>query len=73
MISVLTATIPDGLRNPAGLIFYRLTAQEPPALPPVHLRPAFVPPDPLVSCTRCDKAFRSPVPGTCKGCSSTGP
>ncbi|MEW1637366.1 helix-turn-helix domain-containing protein [Streptomyces sp. NPDC093801] len=69
VISVLTADIPAELRNPAGLISYRLTAQEPPDLPPALRRPAYVPPDPLVSCTKCDRAFRSPVPGTCKDCS----
>ncbi|MFJ8162052.1 helix-turn-helix domain-containing protein [Streptomyces sp. NPDC096136] len=73
VISVLTARIPAELRNPAGLISHRLAAQEPPDLPPAFRRPAFVPPDPLVSCTRCDRAFRSPVPGTCKDCSRPGP
>ncbi|MFF2193677.1 helix-turn-helix domain-containing protein [Streptomyces sp. NPDC058157] len=68
VICVLTARLPIPLTNPAGLIHHRLTAQEPPDLPPAARRPAYVPPDPFQTCPKCDKAFRSPVPGTCAGC-----
>ncbi|MEV1067865.1 helix-turn-helix domain-containing protein [Streptomyces sp. NPDC050263] len=65
----LTADLPDDpLRRPAALLAHRLTAQLPP-LPP-YRAPA-TPPDtrhPLRNCDGCDKAFRSPEPGHCRGC-----
>lgn len=69
VVAALAAKLPEGLRNPAGLIAHRLTAQLPPPLAPLRRAPAFVPPDPFVNCTDCGLAFRSPAPGTCKGCS----
>lgn len=68
MASALTANLPDHPRNPAGLIAHRLTAQLPPPLPPLARRTQFVPPDPFRTCEKCDRAFRAPTPGTCKGC-----
>ncbi|MFE5540562.1 helix-turn-helix domain-containing protein [Streptomyces sp. NPDC056492] len=71
--SALTANLPDHPRNPAGLIAHRLTAQLPPDLAPRPRRAPFVPPDPFQSCEKCDLAFRAPAPGTCPGCTRTGP
>ncbi|MFD9306745.1 helix-turn-helix domain-containing protein [Streptomyces sp. NPDC060048] len=68
LVAVLTAKLPVPLHNPAGLVAHRLTAQLPPPLAPIARAPAFVPPDPLQNCPKCDRAFRSPVAGTCKGC-----
>lgn len=70
VVAALAAKLPEGLRNPAGLIAHRLTAQLPPPLVPLPRAPAYVPPDPFVNCEDCGRAFRSPVPGKCKGCSS---
>ncbi|MER5488513.1 helix-turn-helix domain-containing protein [Streptomyces sp. NPDC002812] len=72
LVGVLSARLPDGLRNPAGLIAHRLTAQLPPPLVPLPRAPAFVAPDPFVNCTECDLAFRSPTPGKCKCCRGGG-
>ncbi|MFF4848414.1 helix-turn-helix domain-containing protein [Streptomyces sp. NPDC001194] len=69
----LTANLPDHPRNPPGLIAHRLTAQLPPDLTPLPRRAPFVPPVPLQTCEECDRAFRSPTPGTCKGCTVTRP
>lgn len=68
LVGVLTADLPADLRNPVGLLAYRLTAQLPPPLVPLARAPAFVPPDPFQICPTCQKAFRSPAPGTCRGC-----
>ncbi|MFE2548850.1 helix-turn-helix domain-containing protein [Streptomyces sp. NPDC059355] len=69
----LTANLPEHPRNPPGLIAHRLTAQLPPDLTPLPRRAPFVPPDPFQSCEKCDLAFRAPAPGTCPGCTRTGP
>ncbi|MFD6981089.1 helix-turn-helix domain-containing protein [Streptomyces sp. NPDC059956] len=69
LVAALTAKLPKRLRNPAGFIAHRLAEQVPPPLVPLPRAPAFVPPDPFVNCTKCERAFRSPTPGTCKGCS----
>ncbi|MCX4542744.1 helix-turn-helix domain-containing protein [Streptomyces sp. NBC_01565] len=66
----LCGNLPEPLRNPSGLLAHRLSAQLPPALAAPHRRPAFVPPDPLQNCPKCDRAFRSPTPGTCTGCTT---
>ncbi|MFG2876266.1 helix-turn-helix domain-containing protein [Streptomyces sp. NPDC048337] len=66
--AVLTARVPDPVRNPAGLIAHRLAAQLPPELEPLFRRAAFVPPDPFQTCDTCDRAFRSPAPGRCADC-----
>ncbi|WP_407838673.1 helix-turn-helix domain-containing protein [Streptomyces sp. DSM 116496] len=74
LVGALSARLPEGLRNPAGLIAHRLTAQLPPPLAPLPRAPAFVAPDPFVICPECERAFRCPTPGKCKGCSSpSGP
>ncbi|MFI5766166.1 hypothetical protein ACIA8F_35185 [Streptomyces sp. NPDC051563] len=71
LVGALTARLPEELRNPVGLIAHRLAAQLPPALVPLPRAPAFVPPDPFVNCTECERAFRSPAPGKCKDCSTS--
>ncbi|MFJ3879212.1 helix-turn-helix domain-containing protein [Streptomyces sp. NPDC090077] len=68
IVSVLTANVPDPVLNPGGLIAHRLGVQEPPELAPAFRRAAHVPPDPFQTCDRCDRAFRSPVPGLCGSC-----
>ncbi|AWZ09898.1 hypothetical protein [Streptomyces sp. ICC4] len=68
LVGALTGDLPHPLRNPAGLIAHRLAAQLPPPLVPLPRAPVFVPPDPFHICPTCEKAFRSPAPGTCKGC-----
>ncbi|RII22132.1 hypothetical protein DSC45_00195 [Streptomyces sp. YIM 130001] len=59
----LTASLPDPLGHPAGLLAHRLTAMLPPPLPAAPRSP-----DPLQTCDDCDLAFRSPTPGRCRGC-----
>ncbi|WP_308296747.1 helix-turn-helix domain-containing protein [Streptomyces sp. ISL-44] len=66
--AALIANLPTPPHNPAGLIAYRLAHQLPPVLEPVHREFSFVPPDPFQTCERCDRAFRSPTRGTCRGC-----
>ncbi|HET6857316.1 MAG TPA: helix-turn-helix domain-containing protein [Streptomyces sp.] len=61
----LTATVPDALKHPAGLLAYRLTELMPPFLPTPP--PAAIP-DPLQNCDACDRAFRAPSPGCCREC-----
>ncbi|MFG2711080.1 hypothetical protein ACGFX2_11005 [Streptomyces goshikiensis] len=68
--AALCANLPDPPRNPAGLIAHRLAVQLPPILAVPRRGPAFVPPDPLQNCPECDRAFRSPSPGTCRDCSA---
>lgn len=63
----LTAALPDELRHPAALLAHRLTALLPPPLPPGPVA-AVARPDPLQNCEACDRAFRAPVPGHCRGC-----
>ncbi|MFF3335138.1 helix-turn-helix domain-containing protein [Streptomyces sp. NPDC002888] len=61
---------PEGLRRPAALLAYRLTAQLPP--PPPFRAPAAPPPPvrhPMRNCDGCDRGFRSPEPGgRCRDC-----
>lgn len=66
--AVLTANLPPVVRNPAGLVAHRLTAQLPPPPEPLLRRAAYVPPDPFQTCEQCDRAFRGPSPGTCGDC-----
>ncbi|MFK0217470.1 helix-turn-helix domain-containing protein [Streptomyces vinaceus] len=61
----LTADVPSDLRNPAGLIAYRLRASVPAPLPPIDRAPAAPPPPdrpryPLQTCDGCERAFRAP-------------
>ncbi|MGQ4414432.1 helix-turn-helix domain-containing protein [Streptomyces sp. SAS_269] len=65
----LTTGLPDEpLCRPAALLAHRLAAQLPP--PPPFRAPA---PPPAVrhllqNCEGCDRAFRAPAPGLCRGC-----
>ncbi|MER8195422.1 hypothetical protein ACIF6I_26280 [Streptomyces microflavus] len=59
---VLTDDPPVPLRHPAKLLRHRLTALLPPPLP------VAAPVVPLQTCEDCDRAFRSAVPGVCRGC-----
>ncbi|MFF3618166.1 helix-turn-helix domain-containing protein [Streptomyces sp. NPDC002467] len=68
VVCALTANLPAQPRNPAGLIAHRLSAQLPPLLGPVHRAHGYVPPDPFQTCPTCERAFRSPAPGTCGDC-----
>ncbi|WP_405808088.1 helix-turn-helix domain-containing protein [Streptomyces sp. NBC_00210] len=62
----LTAALPAGpIHHPAALLSHRLTELLPPPLPAL---PEQTRPDPLQNCDRCDRAFRAPAPGLCKGC-----
>ncbi|MEV0774808.1 helix-turn-helix domain-containing protein [Streptomyces sp. NPDC050428] len=61
----LTARFPDDPRHPAAILAHRLTTQLPPPLP---ARQATLRPAPLQTCETCDRAFRSPAPGHCRGC-----
>jgi hypothetical protein len=65
----LTTDLPAGpLHRPAALLAHRLTARLPP-LPP-YRTPAISAPvrHPLQNCPDCDRAFRGPEPGRCRGC-----
>ncbi|WP_371106176.1 MULTISPECIES: helix-turn-helix domain-containing protein [Streptomyces] len=64
----LSTNLPSELCHPVALLAHRLTALLPPPLPvaqPTPPRPAVVP---LQNCDGCDRAFRSPGPGLCRGC-----
>ncbi|MEU9877057.1 helix-turn-helix domain-containing protein [Streptomyces phaeochromogenes] len=61
---------PEPLRRPAAFLAHRLVAQLPP-LPPYRAPES--PPSvrhPLRNCDSCDRAFRAPEPGRCRGCRS---
>ncbi|MFZ4277773.1 hypothetical protein ACOZFM_34270 [Streptomyces arboris] len=58
----LTDDPPALLRHPAKLLRHRLIALLPPPLP------VAAPVVPLQNCEDCDRAFRSSVPGVCRGC-----
>ncbi|WP_328399341.1 helix-turn-helix domain-containing protein [Streptomyces sp. NBC_00390] len=63
----LTAGLPDGpIHHPASLLAHRLTELLPPPLPATPPPPPR--PDPLQNCDCCDRAFRAPEPGVCRGC-----
>jgi len=64
----LASGIPkEGVRHPAGFLAHRLTALLPLPLPAAHPEPPR--PAPLQNCDDCDRAFRAPTPGRCRGCS----
>ncbi|MDH6625236.1 hypothetical protein M2271_003040 [Streptomyces sp. LBL] len=73
----LTSDLPnEPLRRPAALLAHRLAAQLPP--PPPFRAPAPPPAvrHPLQNCEGCDRGFRGPEPGHCRGCrtgDATGP
>ncbi|MET9094320.1 hypothetical protein ABZX72_19745 [Streptomyces cyaneofuscatus] len=58
----LTDDPPVPLRHPAKLLRHRLITLLPPPLP------VAAPVVPLQNCDDCDRAFRSPVAGVCRGC-----
>ncbi|MEV8003875.1 hypothetical protein LEL86_31435 [Streptomyces sp. WA6-1-16] len=60
--AAITDDPPAPLRHPAKLLRHRLATLLPPPLP------AAVPVVPLQNCDDCDRAFRSSVPGCCRGC-----
>lgn len=71
----LTENLPnEPLIRPAAFLAHRLTAQLPPLPPP---RPPAAPiPEPIhpfQTCDGCDRVFRSPSPGCCRGCRSDLP
>ncbi|MFJ3198896.1 helix-turn-helix domain-containing protein [Streptomyces sp. NPDC086989] len=74
----LTADVPSDLRNPAGLLAYRLRAAIPPPLPERDRGSASTPPPdrvihPFRTCDGCERAFRSPTPAThCGDCTAHG-
>lgn len=78
----VTAGLPDDpIRHPAGFLARRLAALLPPPLPATP-RPQWPsgPPgspaparrDPLQNCPGCERAFRAPGPGRCRGCRAGG-
>ncbi|MGP3686720.1 helix-turn-helix domain-containing protein [Streptomyces sp. IBSNAI002] len=72
----LASDVPSDLRNPAGLLAYRLHAAIPPPLPAPDRRPTGTPPPdrpryPFQTCDGCERAFRSPTPGShCGDCTA---
>ncbi|WUJ30809.1 helix-turn-helix domain-containing protein [Streptomyces sp. NBC_00388] len=68
--AVLTADLPERLRQPAALLAHRLTVLVPPPLPALRAGGVSGPPVPLQNCDACDHAFRSPEPGRCRDCRS---
>ncbi|GHJ92995.1 DNA-binding protein [Streptomyces sp. NE5-10] len=72
----LCADLPHDLAYPAGLLAHRLAALMPPPLPAAPAAPAAVGPaavgpaavGPLQNCDDCDRAYRAPEPGRCRGC-----
>ncbi|CAM5321527.1 hypothetical protein SBADM41S_10728 [Streptomyces badius] len=60
--AAITDDPPVPLRHPAKLLRHRLATLLPPPLP------AAEPTVPLQNCDDCDRAFRSSVPGCCRGC-----
>ncbi|MEU1297816.1 helix-turn-helix domain-containing protein [Streptomyces sp. NPDC005840] len=78
----VTAGLPDDpIRHPAGFLARRLAALLPPPLPatPRPPRPSGPPGspaaarrDPLQNCPGCERAFRAPGPGRCRGCRAGG-
>lgn len=69
LVNALTRHLPAHTTYPEGLLAHRLREQLPPLLGPVHREPAYVPPVPFQTCEKCDRAYRSPTRGTCRGCS----
>ncbi|WP_051696164.1 hypothetical protein [Streptomyces sp. NRRL S-244] len=70
--AALTRSLPVvPVHSPAALLAHRLRELVPPRLPEPGAAGS-VPPDrevhPLRTCDGCDRAFRSPVPGRCRGC-----
>ncbi|MET9698950.1 helix-turn-helix domain-containing protein [Streptomyces sp. NPDC006529] len=66
---MLAADLPADLRYPAGLLGHRLREQIPPPLPPARVALPVARPAPFQTCDGCERAFRAPAPGRCRGCS----
>ncbi|MEV4194438.1 helix-turn-helix domain-containing protein [Streptomyces toxytricini] len=65
----LSTGLPPDLRHPPSVIAHRLRELLPPQTGPrPGLRGRGPRPDPLQNCDGCDRAFRSPTPGTCADC-----
>ncbi|MFG2553265.1 helix-turn-helix domain-containing protein [Streptomyces sp. NPDC048581] len=64
---------PEPLCRPAALLAHRLAAQLPP--PPPFRAPAPRPTvrHPFQTCEDCDRAFRAPLPGSCRACRMPDP
>ncbi|WP_329196010.1 MULTISPECIES: helix-turn-helix domain-containing protein [unclassified Streptomyces] len=69
----LSADLPEPLRNPAGILGYRLTAMLPPPLPAALPVVPVTRPDPFQTCDGCERVFRSKEPGRCRDCSPGEP
>ncbi|MFJ6838237.1 helix-turn-helix domain-containing protein [Streptomyces sp. NPDC091209] len=72
----LTGGLPrERVHRPASLLAHRLTELLPPRLPTIappvaRSHPQRSQPHPLQNCDGCDRAFRAPDPGRCRGCRS---
>ncbi|MFI5830569.1 helix-turn-helix domain-containing protein [Streptomyces sp. NPDC051578] len=64
----LSADLPGPLRNPAGIIGYRLGTMLPPPLPVALPVVQAARPDPFQTCDGCERVFRSKEPGRCREC-----
>ncbi|MEU9448073.1 helix-turn-helix domain-containing protein [Streptomyces sp. NPDC048277] len=65
----LTASLPQNLGNPAGLLAHRLTELLPPPLPAATVGLTPPPrPAPFQTCDGCERAFRATEPGLCRDC-----
>jgi hypothetical protein len=73
---VLTASLPDDMRHPAGVLAHRLEHLMPPPLPaspPAASAPTGTVrcrPHPFQTCDGCERAFRAPHAGRCRDCRS---
>ncbi|MFC9128768.1 hypothetical protein ACFT4A_18220 [Streptomyces sp. NPDC057099] len=74
--ALLTARLPDRLLSrPAGILAFRLRETPLPAPPPRPFaegasRPVVLP---FQTCDGCERAFRAPEPGHCRGCRTREP
>ncbi|WP_030952235.1 DNA-binding protein [Streptomyces sp. NRRL S-481] len=74
----LTSNLPSNPRRPVSLIAYRLTELLPPEAPPAPPAPsddthAPPPPPPFHNCEGCERAIRTPTPGSyCRDCRDAG-
>ncbi|MFI2910156.1 hypothetical protein ACG2OD_18145 [Streptomyces sp. PDY-4] len=72
IVKLLTEGLPDHfLTRPAGLLAYRLREAPLPAPPSAPASRGETPTvHPFQTCDSCDRAFRAPAPGRCRGCRS---
>jgi hypothetical protein len=72
--ATLCGSLPNGeISSPERLVEWRLEELMPPVLPAALRGPAGPPPgaalpDPMQCCQGCDRGFRAPGPGYCRGC-----